>query len=157
MKHYEGTGRTREVHVFGFQFGAQFYATFATLEDAMSEFDEQLGERLELTDGALDDYDGETPSERASSAVECGDARYNDGGTLVWVDPYEWVRTYANIEAAAAEFPEILDGGEDARLRCACGALATWKDLDPESGFVARVCCAQHAFDGSVRMNGSEC
>lgn len=49
------------------------------------------------------------------------------------------------------------DPAEGARLRCACGALATWKDLDPESGFVARVCCAQHAFDGSVRMNGSEC
>ena len=64
--------------------------------EAMEEADERFGTRILPDDPALADYDGDTDEERLESALDAGDARYNDGGTLVWVDPYEWVRLYRN-------------------------------------------------------------
>lgn len=64
------------------------------LQEALGEADERFGSRIEPDDSSLQDYDGDTLEAKVESAVAAGDARYNDGGTLVWVDPYEWVRLY---------------------------------------------------------------
>lgn len=94
----------KTIAVWGTQFGPSLIVVARSnryhvredeaLQEALGEADERFGERVEADDPALADYDGDTPEERLESAVACGDARYNDGGTLVWVDPYEWVRLY---------------------------------------------------------------
>lgn len=66
----------------------------AAFSEALQEADERFGRRIDPDDSSLQDYDGDTLEAKVESAVACGDARYNDGGTLVWVDPYEWVRLY---------------------------------------------------------------
>ena len=107
MKHYEGTDSVTEVFVFGAQFGPQLVCSSATPEDALSEFDEQFGERVTADDVAIQDYKGATTEAKIEAAMSSGDIRINDGGTTVWVDPYEWMETFENRTAAAQKYPDI--------------------------------------------------
>lgn len=92
------------VFVLGFQFGPQLIVLGGDCADALGEFDEHFGERIDIQADAktLADYDGATPEEQLESAMNCGEARMNDCGTLVWVDPYEWCNEYRSLEAAKA-------------------------------------------------------
>ena len=82
--------------VFGWQFGPVFIAYRCGLEEACDEWDEQHGQRLEDDLQSLADYKGEDDAERLETAMADGDLRCNDGGTMVWVDPYEWCREFSN-------------------------------------------------------------
>lgn len=117
-KAYWNDGTGRGVFVLGWQFGPMLLADETTCEEALSEFDERFGERIEPGDQSLADYDGASDSERIEAAMDCGDARINDGGTAVWADPYEWIREFASVEAALAEFasyPSFCDAIRSAR------------------------------------------
>lgn len=95
--------------VFGDECGARFIAFHAELGDAINEFDERFGKRIEADDPDLKDYEpaedctehqrGE-PFARAMAACDAGEARMNDGGTVVWVSPYEWVREFSDAADA---------------------------------------------------------
>ena len=86
--------------VFGHQFGPAFIALSDSVEDALSEWDERFGEPVEEDDPALSDYPGDEPWKQAGAAIDDGDIRVNDGGTVVWVDPYEWFREFEDIAEA---------------------------------------------------------
>ena len=89
--------------VMGHQFGPGFVALTDDLEDAMDEWDERHGQRVDYEADAiaLRDY-GPTDEEATEKALEDGDIRINSGGTAVWVDPYEWIREFDSIAAAFA-------------------------------------------------------
>jgi len=80
-------------YLFGHQFGPVFLAIKSTFEEALSEWDERHGERADdLEDDAAFD-----------AALADGEVRVNDGGTVVYVDHYEWFREYdtgADLRAA---------------------------------------------------------
>lgn len=76
----------------GWQFGPVAAILATSAEDALDEFDEHYGERVEPTDSALLDYDGPSLWVRVCAAMDAGDVRINSGGTTVWVDPYETMR-----------------------------------------------------------------
>ena len=90
-------------YVLGGAYGPQLYANCSGLEEAIDEFDERHGDRVDWDADAstLADYDGETVEEQFESAMNDGDIRVNDGGTTVWVDHYEWFRgPYATLSDA---------------------------------------------------------
>lgn len=86
--------------VIGTQFGGTMIAFHASLEDATDEWDERFGERLENDPAALADYPGEDDAAKVESAHNDGDLRTNSGGTTVWVDHYEWFRTFTDAREA---------------------------------------------------------
>jgi len=105
----------RSTFVLGDEFGPSMVAHRSSESDAMSEYDERFGERVDLDDPSLDDYDDEdargqfsaedweamTPSARRVAAAEhAGDVRTNDGGTVVWVNHHEWMREFQSLRAA---------------------------------------------------------
>lgn len=94
--------------VIGHPFGACLIAFHCSPEEALDEFDERFGERVEETDSALQDYGnpGDTVAEKVDSAINAGDIRINDGGTTVWVDPHEWMRTFKDVREAMRCFLE---------------------------------------------------
>jgi hypothetical protein len=89
--------------VFGHQFGPVFVAIVDDLEEAFDEWDERHGTRVdpETDSVTLADY-GEDPDEQIENALSEGDIRINDGGTMVWVDHYEWVKEFDNVSDAFA-------------------------------------------------------
>lgn len=96
--------RSRRVYLLGWQFGPTLLVIGGSAESALDEFDERYGTRVDpVADAAtLADYDGTDVAERIEHALHCGDIRVNDGGTMVWVDPYEWMRELPNAAAAIA-------------------------------------------------------
>jgi len=86
-------------YVVGAPFTDPVFAVGVSADDAMSEFDERHGSRVEPTDPALDDYEN-----GIEGALGCGDARYNDGGTLVWASPDEYLRAYPTLRDAVRAF-----------------------------------------------------
>lgn len=97
---YRGTDSRTPVFILGYEFGPCLLTIDATCEDALSEFDEQFGHRVDTDDSALLDYPGADIGERFESAMNDGSIRINDGGTLVWVSDYEWIREFADTAAA---------------------------------------------------------
>ena len=94
--------RGPKAFVLGVQFGPMLLAATESAEEALSEWDERHGQRLEDDLAALADYDGATDAEKVESAMNCGDLRCNDGGTMVWVDHYEWMRGFDTVREAGA-------------------------------------------------------
>lgn len=94
--------------VFGHQFGSTFFYVGGSLEEAFDEWDERHGERVNVADDAatLADYKGETTEEQIEDAMGHGDIRITGSGTMVRVDPYEWVRTFDGVREAARFFRE---------------------------------------------------
>lgn len=99
---YRGCDYRAPFFVLGFAFGPVMLTAEAELEDAIEEFDERHGERVDFDDAALLDYEGADTQERTFAAMDCGDIRVNGGGTFVWVDPYEWVREFETAREAMA-------------------------------------------------------
>lgn len=91
--------------VFGDMFGPKFIACArgeaspdSLLMEALNEWDERFGERADFSSDA-----------GLEQALNDGEARVNDGGTIVYVDPYEWFREYHDGAALRACFaPEQL-------------------------------------------------
>jgi hypothetical protein len=104
IQKYVGTGRG--VFVLGHAFGPCLLAVDSDMGEAFDEWDERFGERFQSEDRALADYEGDTPEAKFENAMICGDIRINDGGTAVWVDPYEWVREFKTEDEAIAHFRE---------------------------------------------------
>lgn len=104
---YRGTDYRAPVFVFGDQFGWKLLTLEADCDDALSEFDERHGTRVEPSDVDLQDYDGATLADKYESAMNAGDIRVNSGGTTVWVDHYEWMREFPTVSEARA----FLRGG----------------------------------------------
>ena len=79
-------------YVLGAQFGPMLWANCSGPEEALHEWDERHGERVDWENDAstLADY-GTTQEAQLEAAMNYGDIRINDGGTMVWVDPDEWV------------------------------------------------------------------
>lgn len=98
-------------HVLGTQFGPMLLCANASLEDALDEWDERYGERVDVVIDrtTLTDYDGATAQEQIESAMNCGDIRINSGGTMVWVDHYEWVRSFRTGREAGRYFRTCMD------------------------------------------------
>ena len=96
-------GSDDKCFVFGHQFGPGFIALADCIEDAIDEWDERHGQRVDYEADAatLRDY-GPTDEEAIDKAMCDGDIRINSGGTTVWVDHYEWVREFDSIAAAFA-------------------------------------------------------
>lgn len=92
------------VHVIGRLHGPCLVTIGASPEEAYHEYQERFGARVELDDPALDDYPGQTIEDRILAAQETGDVHVNDGGTMTWVDPYEW----ASFDMARAEAREFF-------------------------------------------------
>lgn len=80
--------------VVGHEFGPCLLFVGRDVYGALSEFDERHGQRVDLTDPALADCGG------LEGALSEGEVRFNDGGTLVWVSPYEWVREFRTVRDA---------------------------------------------------------
>lgn len=101
---YRGCDHRASVYVFGHAFGWQLLTVEADLDDALDEYDERFGTRVDFEADAstLADYDGATLDDQVESAMSAGDIRVNSGGTTVWVDHYEWVREFATVRAARA-------------------------------------------------------
>lgn len=83
MRHSE-----KRLYLFGNQFGPVMLAlspseSYASLEDAIDEWDERHGTRADFATEA-----------ELEQALADGEARINDGGTTVEVDPYEWFQEY---------------------------------------------------------------
>lgn len=106
IKRYTGNSYTDKVYVLGFQFGPQLITRDADLEEAIDELDERFGRRVEMDDPDLKDY-GATPEEAIERAMGDGEIRINDGGTMVWVDHYEWFREFPNRKAALKWIREL--------------------------------------------------
>lgn len=81
--------------VVGDEFGPVLLCVGHSVETALSEWDERHGQRVEPEDSALADYSG-----GIEGALESGDVRVNDGGTLVWVSHYEWFREFRTVREA---------------------------------------------------------
>lgn len=99
---YRGTDYRAPVYVFGGPFGWQLLTLQADCDDALDEYDERHGTRVEPDDPALRDYDGDTLDAKLESALNDGDIRINSGGTMVWVDPCEWMREFRTVKEARA-------------------------------------------------------
>lgn len=95
----------QKAYVLGFQFGPMLLVVSNSIEEAIDEFDERFGERVDLQAdaGILSDYGPNTES-AIDAAMSSGDIRINDGGTMVWVDHYEWCREFDSIRSAADYF-----------------------------------------------------
>jgi hypothetical protein len=96
--YYDGTGRQHVV--IGAAFGGMLIAFASDPQEALAEFDERFGERVDADDSALDDYPGLTIEERIETAMSRDDIRMTGGGTAVWVDPYEWMKVFTDPRAA---------------------------------------------------------
>lgn len=81
--------------VVGDEFGPVLLFVGHSVETAIDEWDERHGQRVDPEDAALADYPG-----GIEGALESGDARVNDGGTVVWVNHYEWVREFRTVREA---------------------------------------------------------
>lgn len=101
---YRGTDHKAPVFVMGHAFGWLLLTMEACAEDALDEFDERHGTRVDVVADAADlrDYGGATVEEQIDAAMACGDIRVNGGGTMVWVDPYEWMRAFPTVREARA-------------------------------------------------------
>lgn len=97
---YVGTANTRRAYVVGHQFGPCMIARDCGMDEALDEWDERFGERVEVGDPALADYNGSDYAERVVSAMDVGDIRINDGGSIVWVDHYEWLKEFPSLDDA---------------------------------------------------------
>lgn len=97
-------GWRKRAFVLGVQFGPMLLAVGCTIEEAFDEWDERYGERVDVEDATLADYPGDTVEERIESAMNDGEIRINSGGTMVWVDHYEWCRGFATVKEAGAFF-----------------------------------------------------
>lgn len=88
--------------VAGTQFGPMLLCVGADLAECIDEWDERYGERVDVDKDAstLADYAGDDVAARIESAMADGDIRVNDGGTMVWVDHYEWFRTFTTVREA---------------------------------------------------------
>lgn len=83
---------------FGHQFGPTLFVKAMDEGEVLDVWDEHCGERVDPSDPALLDYDvtdgqlKEADGGRLGAcffaAMNCGDIRMNDGGTVVWVDPH---------------------------------------------------------------------
>ena len=100
IKTYQGCDNVKCVFVLGHEFGPCLLATNCDVSEAFEEYDERFGERVDMNDPALEDYEGWTTAQRIESAMNAGEIRVNSGGTTVWVSHYEWVREYQNIDDA---------------------------------------------------------
>ena len=95
----------QKAYVLGVQFGPMLLVVTNSMAEAVDEWDERHGTRVDLEADAstLADYGPDTES-AVEAAMLQGDIRINDGGTMVWVDPYEWCREFDSIRAAADYF-----------------------------------------------------
>lgn len=82
-------------YVVGAPFTDPVFACGVSLQDAINEFDERHGIRVQPQDVTVHDYEN-----GIEGAMNCGDVRVNDGGTIVWVDPNEYFRQYASLRDA---------------------------------------------------------
>lgn len=108
---YIGTCRSRfpnRAFVYGVQFGPMLLAVTGSDEEACSEWDERFGRRVDPVADAADlaDYKGATVGEQIENAMDAGDIRCNDGGSLVWVDHYEWCHEFDTVADAGRFFRE---------------------------------------------------
>lgn len=113
MDYLKGHNMQRTIAVYGSAYGPSLIVVARpnpyhdrddeALMEALNEADERFGSRIEPDDSSLQDYEGDTLEAKLESALDCGEARYNDGGTLVWVDPHEWVRMYRSGRALRAD------------------------------------------------------
>jgi hypothetical protein len=94
------------IFVVGVPFGPMLLAVHCSLQEAIDEYDERHGQRVEPDDAALAYYPGETIEQRYDAAINCGDIRVNDGGTTVWVDHCEWCRSFRTVRDAGKFFRE---------------------------------------------------
>ena len=90
--------------VYGDETGPLLLAVDAPVYDVVNEADERFGIRVDLDDAALRDYPGRTPQDCLEHAIADGDVRVNDGGTTVWVNPYEWIRGFRTPREAGRFF-----------------------------------------------------
>jgi len=95
----------QKAYVLGVQFGPMLLVVTNSIEEAVNEWDERYGTRVDFDADAdtLEDYGPDTES-ALEAAMSHGEIRINDGGTMVWVDPYEWCREFDSIRAAADYF-----------------------------------------------------
>lgn len=95
----------QKAYVLGVQFGPMLLVVTNSVEEAIDEWDERYGQRVdfEADAGMLSDY-GPDAESAVDAAMSHGDIRVNDGGTMVWVDHYEWCREFDSIRAAADYF-----------------------------------------------------
>lgn len=91
----ERSARGRRCFVLGFQFGPMLYAIGCDESEALDEFDERLGDRVEPD---------EFPEADFEKALADGEIRINDGGTVVHVDHYEWIHEFRNFREAWTHF-----------------------------------------------------
>jgi len=81
----------------------------ADLGDAFDEWDERHGERIDFDDerdtlANLDWTDRNTIAEAVDIAMSHGEVRCTGSGTYVYVDPYEWVRSFRTPAEAGRFF-----------------------------------------------------
>lgn len=111
IRTYTGTYNTRQAFLLGDEFSVRLLCSNCTESEALHEYDEQFGERVDRDDPALNDYDGDTLEDRIETAIDEGDIRVNDGGTMVWVSSYEWMHTFESTERAMSY---VLDNDPNA-------------------------------------------
>lgn len=108
-----GRGAEGRFFLIGWQFGPVMLTADADLEDATDEWDERYGTRVDFeTDRRMlldyidwpDGREAEATDDDIGRAVEaamdCGEIRVNSGGTMVWVDHYEWFAEFKTARAA---------------------------------------------------------
>lgn len=102
--HHYPTRRHQKATVWGHQFGPTMLAV-GPAHESVDEWDERHGMRVDpVADLAtLRDY-GPTVDDAIEAAMNEGDIRINDVGTMVWVDHYEWCREFDSIAEAAKFF-----------------------------------------------------
>jgi hypothetical protein len=103
---YIGTDRTESVYILGGEFGPLLLTVHADCQDALDEYDERHGQRVEDDPDALADIGG------IEAGIEAGEVRINSGGTTVFVSPYEWLREFPSMRAARAWMRQMLWGAE---------------------------------------------
>lgn len=93
-------------HVYGYLFGPKLLAVTDSIDEVIDEADERFGRRVDLVADARDlaDFDGDSIEEQIESAIMHGEIRVNGGGTMVWVDPHEWLRSFHTVREAADFF-----------------------------------------------------
>lgn len=96
--------RSGRAFVVGSAFGPHLLAVTDDAIDAIDEWEERHGERVDPTDSALADYPGATVEARVEAAIADGDIWVGSGGTMTWADHYLWVREYPNAREAGAAF-----------------------------------------------------
>lgn len=109
--HYQGYGKRTytldedRFFVFGLHSGPYMIATHSGLQEAIDEWDERYGQRVQPDDPDLMDW-GVTPEEGLDNALQAGEIRVNGGGILVWVDPYEWMQGFPSMRRLVLWFRE---------------------------------------------------